>query len=134
MDQHLVPVRRDIAAMAGELFDVIGIPFEQTTELRRQLLAVFAFGMTFAVGQFKKLTPPEVHALAIACLMDVFQYADHQAAAFSEQLIAASGDRNVHPTIHDVIHRGIDGHAQWKNSKPAELRVNIEDIFRAVGA
>lgn len=134
MDQRLVPIRRDVAAMAGELFDVIDIPFEQTTELQRQLLAAFAFGMTFAVGQSEQLTPPEVHALAMGCLMDVFEYADHQAAAFAEQLIEASGDRNSHPTIHDVIHRGIDGHAQWSGGKSSELRMNIKGIFRAVGA
>jgi hypothetical protein len=134
VETDLVPVRRHVATVANDLFGVIGIPFEQTTELQRQLLAVFAFGMAFAVGQFQKLTPPEVHALAIACLMDVFQYTDHQAVAFAEQLIAASTDRNVHPTIHDVVHRGIDGHYQWEKGQMDELRANIEGIFQAVGA
>lgn len=71
--------------------------------MERQLLAVFVFGRTFSLGQEKNLSPPEVHALAITCLMDVFKYADHQAIAFAEQLIAASSDRNVHPTIRQFV-------------------------------
>jgi hypothetical protein len=134
MDKRLVPIRREISDMAGGLFGVVGIPLDQTSELQRQLLAAYAFGMTFAVGQVKRLTPPEVHALAICCLMDVFQYADHQAGAFAEDLIAAASNRSFHPTMNEVINRGIDGHGQWQRGQTKELQENIEDIFRIVGA
>jgi hypothetical protein len=134
MQKHLVPVRREIADMADQLFDVVGIPFEQTSELQRQLLAVFAFGMIFAIGQLGRLTAPEVHALVLCCLMDVFRYADHQAAAFAEELIAAASHQNHHSTKNAIIHRGIDGHRQWQQGQTDNLRANIAEIFRAVGA
>jgi hypothetical protein len=134
MEQRLLPIRREIGDMADELFQVVEIPFEETSELQRQILATFAFGMIFAVGQIKKLTPPEVHALAMTCLMDVFKYADHQAVAFAEDLIAAASSRDVNDTHNAIIHRGIDGHYQWQERKVDELRENIEGIFRALGA
>ena len=134
MDAHLAAVRTEINAMATELFGVIGIPFQQTSELQRQVLATFAFGMIFAVGNLNRLRPPEVHALAIACLMDVFKYADHQAAAFSNNLISAALANVRNPTTTSaIIHRGIDGHRQWQQKNLDELRANIEGIFRTLG-
>ena len=126
-------IRGEIARMAGELFEIVEISFEETTELQRQLLASFVFGMVFAVGQFEELTPPEVHALVIAYLRDVFRYSDQQAVDFAQHLIdSASGRGN--PTITAVIHRGIDGHRQWQERQPSALRTNVEEVFAAVGA
>src|SRR5262245_52233901 len=99
--------RAEIAVMASDLFDAIGIPFEKTTELQRQVLSAFAFGMVFAVGQIERLSPPEVHALATAMLMDVYKYSDHQAVAFGNELIDAAGGRG-NRTMNAIIHRGID--------------------------
>ena len=132
--RDLKNIRPTIAEMSAQLFVTIGIPFEETTEQQRQLLAAFAFGMIFAAGQLVNLTPPEVHALAISALMDVFHYSDHQATAFANELIGASADRSVHPTIHAIIHRGIDGHRQWQQSQTEALRKNIQDIFDAMNA
>ena len=120
--------------MASELFGVVGIPFEQTSELQRQIMASFAFGMIFAVGQIKRLSPPDVHALAICCLVDVFKYADHQARTFSSDLIAHASSRDPNDTHKAIIHRGIDGHRQWQQKQTDQLKVNIEGIFKALGA
>ena len=119
--------------MCADLFASVGVPFESTTELQRQVLASFAFGMTFAVGQIEHLTPPQVHALSIAMLVDAFKYSAEQAGAFSSDLIeSASGKGNQ--TIQAIIHRGIDGHLQWSSGQTAELRENINSVLQAVGA
>jgi hypothetical protein len=89
--------------------------------------------MLFAIGRPNQLGPAEIHALAICLLMDVFGYSETQAAAFAEDLItSASGHGN--PTTNAVIHRGIEGHRQWQNRLTSELKGNIEDIFKIVGA
>jgi hypothetical protein len=119
--------------MAGGLFSVVGIPFENTTEFQRQLLAAFSFGMLFALGQFNKLTAPDIHALLICLLMDVFKYSDRQATAFTEDLIESASGRG-NETTNAVIHRGIDGHLQWEKGLRSDLKCNIDDIFRSVGA
>ena len=106
-NNDLVSLRAQIDEMVTDLFRTTGVPFDETSELQRQVLASFAFGMVFATGQSRGLKPPEVHALVIACLMDVFKYADHQAASFSQDLIAAASGRG-NPTKQAIIHRGID--------------------------
>jgi len=127
----LKALRRQSAEMANDLFSVVGIPFEDTTEFQRQLLAAFSFGMLFVLGQLNRLTPPEVHTLGICLLMDVFKYSDRQATAFAEDLIESSRGRG-NPTIHAVIHRGIDGHRQWEEGLTSDLKCNLEDIFGVV--
>jgi hypothetical protein len=134
MNQDLVSVRREIAGMANELFAIVGVPFAQTSELQRQILATFTFGMIFAVGQIKRLGPPEVQALAISCLMDVFQYEDHQAAAFASDLIAHVSGGGPDDTHKAIVHRGIDGHRQWAEKQADQLRANIDGLFKALGA
>jgi hypothetical protein len=134
MGQPLVPTRQEIASMVSELFDIIGLPFERTSELQRQILASFAFGMIYAIGQTRRLAPAEVHALVISCLMDVFQYADHRAAAISSDLIAHASSRNPNNTHKAIIHHGIDGYQQWMLKQTDQLRANIDDIFQALRA
>jgi hypothetical protein len=125
-------LRGSVADMCADLVASGGIPFESTTELQRQMLASFAFGMTFALGQTEHLTPPEVHALSITMLMDAFKYSGHQATAFSSRLIESAEGRG-NPTIQAIIHRGIDGHLQWSSRQTAELSKNINSVFQAVG-
>jgi hypothetical protein len=134
IESHLAPVRAEIDAMANELFGVIGVPFEQTSELQRQVLAAFAFGMIFAEGNLKGLRPPEVHALVILCLTDVFKYAAHQAAPFGADLISAASTNSRNRTTNAIIHRGIDGHRQWQQKDLDGLKANIEGILRTLGA
>jgi len=67
-------LRTALNSMSANLFVVIRIPFEETSELQRQLLAAFAFGMSFAVGKIENLPPPDVFALAIIMLLGTFLY------------------------------------------------------------
>jgi hypothetical protein len=129
----LKALRAQSAEMGRELCSVLSTPFEETTELQRQLLACFAFGMLFATGCLNKLTPPDLHALSICLLMDVFNYSQDQAADFAENLIASASGRG-NPTINAVIHRGIDGHRQWEAGRMSELKSNLQDIFKTIGA
>jgi hypothetical protein len=135
MDANLVPVRAEIDTMANELFVAIGVPFEQTSELQRQVLATFAFGMIFAEGKLRGLRPPEVQALVIACLMDVFKYSDQQAVAFSSNLISAASSHSRTPsTTSAIIHLGVDGHRQWQQKKTDELKATLQEVLKTVAA
>ncbi|GLQ30009.1 Imm48 family immunity protein [Litoribrevibacter albus] len=124
--------REQNANMVSSIFPVIGIKFEETSELQRQLLAAFAFGMVYADGQIKGLPPAEVHGLAISMLQDAFNYSPEQAGEFSSLLIEAASDKSVHSVINAVIHRGIKGHYQWEQKQSSLLKENIEEIFKEV--
>ncbi len=62
---NLATLRAENTGMARDLFEVIGVPFDRTSEMQRQLLGAFAFGMVFAVGQI-----PEADSAASSRLGD----------------------------------------------------------------
>jgi hypothetical protein len=65
MEKRLATIRQEVAAMTGGLFGIIAVPFEENSELQRQVLAAFAFGMIFAAGKLKgrdsQSAPLKVH-------------------------------------------------------------------------
>ncbi|MGF1723162.1 Imm48 family immunity protein [Photobacterium nomapromontoriensis] len=124
--------REQNANMINSIFSVIDIKLEETSELQRQLLATFAFGMVYADGKIKGLSPVEVHGLVISMLQSVFNYSADQSGEFSSLLIKSASDKSVHSIIHAVIHRGIKGHYQWKKKHCYLLKENIEEIFDEV--
>lgn len=120
------------ADMVHSLFSVVGIELEQASELQRQLLAAFAFGMVYAEGKLNKLSPVQVHGLTIQILIDVFNYSADQAGTFSSLLIDAASDKSVQSVINAVIRRGIKGHYQWEQKQSSQLKANIEEILKEV--
>jgi hypothetical protein len=126
-DPALATLRLQIRQMISDVLGAIGEP-EETTELRRQVLSTFAFGMVFAAGMGQGLEPAQVHALVVGALEDSFGYNADQAVTFSEALIdAISGESR--PTSNAIIHRGIEGYRQWSERELDELRANIAEIF-----
>jgi hypothetical protein len=128
----LKALRSSLAGMCDDLIASTGVPFESTSEAQRQVLAVFACGMAFAVGRLEQLTPSEVHALCITLLIDAFKYSPEQAGAFTRALIESAGGEG-NPTIRAILQRGIDGHLQWSSGRAAELGENVNSVFHAVG-
>lgn len=127
-------VQRHVAKMGEQLLDVVGIPFAQTSELQRQILACFVFGMIFAEGQIRRLSPPDVHALVVCSLIKTFKYSAEQAGAFSTDLIQHSLSKDPNNTHKAIMHRGIDGHRQWQTGQSAQLKQNVLGIFKTLGA
>jgi hypothetical protein len=126
-DAALATLRLQIRHMLSDLIGATGVG-EETTELRRQVLATFAFGMVMAAGMHDNLEPEQVHALALGALVDSFGYSADQAATFAEALIEAiSGDER--PTSNAIIHRGIEGYGQWRANDVEALKGNVGVIF-----
>jgi hypothetical protein len=124
----------EYATMVHSLFEAIHLDPAETTELDRQVVATFAFGMIFARGRLENLTPAEVRANAAWCLGHIFGYSEQQALDFAEHLIDASIDEHRQPVQNAIIHRGIDGHKQWAKGKTDQLRSNLTDILQRVRA
>jgi hypothetical protein len=131
-EPKLLPLRRAIAQMSRDTFTVAKVSLEQCTEPQRRLVAAFVFGMVFTIGQINQLSPSDIHALTIAYLLDVFRYSQKDAVVLADDLIAAASNKNHHPTMNAIIHRGIDGHEQWQNGEMDKLQGNVEAIFEAV--
>ena len=119
--------------MAAACFNVLNVPFEQTTELERQVIAAFVFGMQHAAGMVAGADAQALHAATVHYLQRDFRYSPEQAIAFAEDLVtSASGVGN--PVINAIIHRGIDGHLQWSTADHAGLSRNITDVLVRVCA
>ncbi len=121
-----------IHSFSETLFGSIAKLFEETSELERKILATFAFGATYAQGILNGMSPPEVHELAISNLVCDFNYSPEQAHAFSEHLIQVSQSKDIHPTMHAIVHRGIDGHSQFIKGDLEGLKANLGEIVALV--
>ncbi|ENU80309.1 hypothetical protein F975_02065 [Acinetobacter sp. ANC 3789] len=107
----------------------ISIVLSNTTELERQLLASFVFGVIYAGGRERGLNPSEIHALSILSLQDFFQYSPEQAYDFTGLLIEAASNKEEHKVMNAIIHCGIRGYDQWKIEDYPSLKKDIETIF-----
>ena len=125
----LKTLREDIKTISNDLFDIIKIPFEETTELQRQIIATFAFGMVNSIGMQNKLMPPDVHALTIIMLVECFKYSTKQAVAFADDLISAATTSDRNDTHKAIIHRGIDGHYHYTNGQKDKVGENLLNII-----
>lgn len=128
MDEH----QKLISKFTDQLFLSIEKPFETTTELERQILASFSFGAIHAQCFLKQLPVLDIHQLAIFIFTTEFKYAPQQAQDFVEHLIEVASDKELHPTTHVIIHRGIDAHKQFINSDYVNLSKNIKEILRLI--
>lgn len=124
-------VEEEISKIVNELFNLIEVEFENTTELERQVVAAFCFGMINAMAVTESLSQAQTHASTIAMLIKNFRYSDHQAVDFTQELINAT-KKEFHPVMNQIIHRGIDGHYKYVNNQKNELKLNLINVINIV--
>ncbi len=132
-NRDLRPIRAQRHQMALDLLRAAGVDLAAANAAVRQLLAMFIFGMAFGASLDDELNPAQTHAIAIAWLMDAFNYTEQEAVTFAQRLINASANRETDEFTNTVIHRGIEGYIQWRNEDEALLRQNIQEVLAAIG-
>ncbi|NRY58935.1 Imm48 family immunity protein [Clostridium beijerinckii] len=119
--------------MASKVLELIkektGKDFEDTTEMERQITAVFVFGMANGLAMDIKNTPLEVETGMIKILISIFKYSPKQASDFIKDMITSLQTKNKNDTKHAIIHRGLDGYYSYQNSKFEQLGDNIINII-----
>ena len=70
--------------MANDLFKILEINLEETSEMERQVIAAFLFGMINAYALDEKINPPKVHGTMIGILINEFKYSEKQACEFAQ--------------------------------------------------
>ncbi|WP_440111324.1 Imm48 family immunity protein [Paenibacillus sp. QZ-Y1] len=128
----LAAAASELEQMVGKICELIGTPLEQTTELERQVMAAFGFGGVYSITHRDQLAESQAHALSIRMLIKPFNYSEQQAVDFADDLIRVASDREVHPVMNTIIHRGIDGHRQFNQEDDEGLARNIQEILTAV--
>lgn len=106
-------ISNELRLFSNKLFEVLGMKFEGTSELERQVIAAFCFGALNAIIQRDELSQAQAHALTVAFLINEFKYSEKQAVDFAEDLIRAT-NKEHHPVMNAIIHRGIDGHYHYE--------------------
>ena len=114
--------------MANDLFNILEINLEETTEIERQIISAFAFGMINAYAIEEKIEPPKIHGTMIAVLINEFKYSEKQASEFVQTLINST-NREYHPTMYTIIHRGIQAYYDYKEGKEKEVYDNLTYII-----
>jgi Immunity protein 48 len=127
-DQRLVPHRAELNAMAVALLGVADLEFDQGSQLEQALVGTFFFGMLNAHGMANRLSPADVHALALLVFQDTLHYTDAAAVQAVQECINASVPGH-HDTMNAILHRGIDGHAQYLAKDLQGLGENVNSVL-----
>ncbi|MBC2580552.1 Imm48 family immunity protein [Clostridium sp. DJ247] len=129
--QKIDKAKDEIVTIAKDVFSLIGVRFENTTELERQVIAVFCFGIANAIVMTKDINHIQIHAITSTMLTNVFRYSEEQADDFIEELINAT-EEGYHPVMYSIIGRGVTGYGQYLNNQKEELRKNIKNVLDIV--
>ncbi|WP_283592159.1 Imm48 family immunity protein [Clostridium butanoliproducens] len=117
--------------MTNDLFKILEINLEETSEIERQIISAFAFGMINAYAIDEKIKPPKVHGTMIGVLINEFKYSEKQACEFAQTLINSTS-REYHPTMYAIIHRGIQAYYDYKEAKEKEVYDNLTYIIDTI--
>lgn len=121
--------RKNNILIVNEILALLNIDLSDTSEIERQVLACFSFGVLYAKGKEKGLEPAQIQALSIVNLQDSFNYSIEQAADFSVFLINVASDEKLHKFMNAIIHCGINGYYQLNNRNYIELIENMRNIL-----
>ena len=124
LDRHQIEAN----AMGVALLEACGIDFDSSSPLEQALVGTFFFGMLTAHGMLHRLSPPDVHALALRAFAEEFHYSDTAAAQATQACIDAATP-GVHDTMNAILHRGIDGHRQHISGQVSDLAENIQSVL-----
>jgi len=131
-DAILAAAATELEQMVYKICELIGTPLERTTELQRQVIAAFGFGAVYGITHRDRLAEHQAHALSIRMLIQPFGYSEQQAVDFADDLIKVASNRDAHPVMNTIIHRGIDGYAQFTRNDNEGLGQNMQEILAAV--
>lgn len=108
-----------------------GTTFEAISELERQILSVYFFGMSDALRQSKAVSnsPDEIALTIINTLVSVFRYSQEQADQFFYGMIDALQSKDAQNTQYVIIHRGVDGYFAWEKGDKINV---IKDVCQII--
>ena len=98
-------------------------------EQEKQIIGAFCFGALNGFSLENQISSAQIQSAMIAVLVQKLQYDPAVAAQFCNFLIKCT-DKNHHPTMNAIIHRGIEGYYQLGDID--KLRENILEVINKV--
>ena len=100
-------------------------------DLDKQLVAAYIFGMLNGKAHQESIPPTDVQALMIRIGIDKLRYPTETAYQMTQFMIDAT-DRDFHPTVNAIIHRGIEGYFLYADNQYGALSDDFQDIVQLV--
>lgn len=98
-------------------------------EQEKQIIGAFCFGILNGYSLKNQISAVQIQSAMIAMLVQKFQYDPAVAAQFCDFLIKCT-EKDYHPTMNAIIHRGIEGYYQLGDTE--KLQENILEIINMV--
>jgi len=127
-DKDLGKELGQLNSMARALLEASGVDFDGASALQQALVGTFFFGMVSAHGMAGRMKPIEIHALALQAFQDSLHYTPDAAAQAVGACIEATKP-SAHETMNAILHRGIDGHAQFSAGDLEGLASNVRSVL-----
>lgn len=108
-----------------------GIAFETMSELERQVLAVYFFGMADGLRQDISANEDadKIAKTVINVLMKEFKYSENQARQFFNSIVDDLQSKDPTNTQYAIIHKGLYGYFKWKDGNKNDVIANVCQII-----
>ena len=100
-------------------------------EMERQIIAAYIFGMLHAKAIQESVSPLEVQAIMIRIGIEELGYSPDAATQMTQFVIDAT-DREFHPTVNAIIHRGIEAFRFYVEGETDLLKEDFDSILKAI--
>lgn len=108
-----------------------GITFKTLSELERQILAVYFFGMADGLRQdnYCNHGVDKIAKIIINVLVKEFKYSENQARQFFDSIIDNLQSKDFNNIQYVIIHKGLDGYFKWKDGNKNDVIKNVCQII-----
>ncbi len=107
---------KNSAKMSQDLFNILGVEFEDSTEFDRQALAAFSFGMITAFAQKKQVEQAIVLNTSGYVFVNVFKYSEDQMQEFIYLLINST-KKGYHEGFYLMINQGVEMYHDYEQKE-----------------
>jgi len=115
--------------IADEIIRVSKTDASKMNEQEKQIMGAFCFGALNGYSLENRISTVQIQSAMIAILVQKLQYDPSVAAQFFNFLVKCT-EKDYHPTMNAIIHRGVEGYYQLEDTN--KLRENISDIHKMV--
>lgn len=115
--------------MVDKFLSLVTINLDE--DLDRQLAAAYIFGMLNGKAQKDSISPENVQALVIRIGIEKLQYTPEVAFEMTQFVINAT-DKEFHPTVNAIIHRGLEGYFLYSDRQFKVLADDFKEIVQVV--
>ena len=115
--------------IANDIIQLVKIDLKD--EMNRQILASYIFGVLNAKAIQESISPIDVQVTMIRVGIEALGYSPEAATQMTQFVIDAT-DKNFHPTVCAIIHRGVEAFYLYSNEKYEQLKEDFDNIMASI--